>query len=338
MPRRNGKHGHYKKAGNNNPDLTENRARARVELAQAQLAAILARKNGSPQTAEATRTRAATADDEESEESEDTASAAEKRMTIKYFYKTECHCAPEEDWSGRDGTIAHIRHRMGSSAPSIHVVRNTLRRLAGGDQDIAASWKGGWVGRAWTFTDVDDLYVGLLLCDGLSQVQVTLMVNAERRELEMPEDFSRYFESVVGDRPEMCALDFHLFEDLDHAVLQNIVRTSRLPKGHKDRYDNGTPKELASAMVRTWADHPQGWRIVEDMTRLPLVLDKIIEAKGGLVPDFEMQHGGCSKRKRSLKGADSASLRSYQPSAEVAAVAKKRCKELRQKASEMCGN
>jgi hypothetical protein len=67
-------------------------------------------------------------------------------------------------------------------------------------------------------------------------------------------------------------------------------------------------------MVRTWADHPQGWRIVEDMTRLPLVLDKIIEAEGGLVPDFEMQHGGCSKRKRSLKGADSAALRSYQPS------------------------
>ena len=98
-------------------------------------------------------------------------------------------------------------------------------------------------------------------------------------------------------------------------------------------------------MVRTWADHPQGWRIVEDMTRLPLVLDKIIEAKGGLVPDFEIQHGGCSKRKRSLKGqgrslkgADSASLWSYQPSAEVAAVAKRRCKELRQKASEMYGN
>ena len=50
----------------------------------------------------------------------------------------------------------------------------------------------------------------------------------------------------------MCALDFHLFEDVDHAVLQNIVNTSSLPKGHASRYDNGTPKELASAMVRTW--------------------------------------------------------------------------------------
>ena len=88
-------------------------------------------------------------------------------------------------------------------------------------------------------------------------------------------------------------------------------------------------------MVRTWADNPPGWRIVEDMTRLLLVLDKIIAAKGGLVPDFEMQHGGCSKRKRKLKGADSAALRSYQPSAAVAAVAEKRCKELRQQAEEM---
>ena len=171
----------------------------------------------SPQSAQTSRTRAATADDDESDESEDTASAAEKRVTIKYFY-------------------------------------------------------------------------------------------------------------------------VHLFEDLDHAVLQNIIRTSSLPQGDRGRYDNGTPKELASAMVRTWEHHPTSARIVEDMTRLPLVLDKIIEAKGGLVPDFEMQHGGCSKRKRSLKGADSAALRSYQPSAEVAAVAEKRRKELRQKAEEMSGN
>lgn len=28
-------------------------------------------------------------------------------------------------------------------------------------------------------------------------------------------EFWRYHESVVGDRPELCALDFHLFEDHD---------------------------------------------------------------------------------------------------------------------------
>ena len=50
-----------------------------------------------------------------------------------------------------------------------------------------------------------------------------------------------------------------------------------------------------------------------------------------------MQHGGCSKRKRSLKGADSVEVRSYQPSAEVAAAMAARRAVLRQKAEEMCG-
>jgi hypothetical protein len=30
--------------------------------------------------------------------------------------------------------------------------------------------------------------------------------------------------------------------------------------------------------------------IVEDVTRYPLVIDKIVEYKGGLVPDFAAQH------------------------------------------------
>ena len=51
-------------------------------------------------------------------------------------------------------------------------------------------------------------------------------------------------------------------------------------------------------MRRTLALNPTSERIVEDMTRYPLVIDKIIEHKGGVVPDFTMQHAGCSKRKR----------------------------------------
>jgi hypothetical protein len=86
----------------------------------------------------------------------------------------------------------------------------------------------------------------------------------------------------VGDRPEMCALDFHLFADLEYAVTQNVLVTSWLPLGDKRRFDNGTPAELSSAIRRTWQQHPLPERIVEDMTRLPVVLDKIIEAEGGL--------------------------------------------------------
>jgi len=79
-------------------------------------------------------------------------------------------------------------------------------------------------------------------------------------------------------------------------------------------------------MMRTWKSNPPSFRIVKDMTRLSaVVLDKIIEADGGLVPDFEMQHGGCSKRKRNLKDLSAAAARSYVPPPEVVAAAEKRC-------------
>jgi hypothetical protein len=157
-------------------------------------------------------------------------------------------------------------------------------------------------------------------------------------------EFSRYFESVVGDRPEFCVLDFHGFEDLDYAVIRNIVSTSWLPVGHKDRFDNGNTAELASAVVRTWETHPTSERIVEDMTRLSaVILDKIIEAGGGLVPDFEMQHDGCSKRKRNLRDVSAGGCRVYVPTPEVVAAEEKRCEQLRMQANAkvgkvMCGN
>ena len=73
-------------------------------------------------------------------------------------------------------------------------------------------------------------------------------------------------------------------------------------------------------MRRTWADYPSSERIVEDVTRYPLVIDKIIEHKGGVVPDFQMQHKGCSKRKRKVTQAS----RLYTPSPEVATIAAER--------------
>ena len=45
-------------------------------------------------------------------------------------------------------------------------------------------------------------------------------------------EFWRYHESVPGDRPELNALDFHLFGDLDYGIQQNIIHTSSLPVGH----------------------------------------------------------------------------------------------------------
>jgi hypothetical protein len=61
-------------------------------------------------------------------------------------------------------------------------------------------------------------------------------------------------------------------------------------------------------------------------------LDKIVEHKGGLVPDFMIQHEGFSRRKR--KKTDPS--RMYVPPPEVAAVATERRKVLRQQAADMC--
>ena len=147
------------------------------------------------------------------------------------------------------------------------------------------------------------------------------------------EEYCRYHESVVGDRPEMCALDNHLFNDLDFSLTQNVINTSSLPPSDPRRYLDGNPQQLSSALRRTWADNPTSERIVEDMTRYPVVIDKIVEHKGGVVPDFKAQHDGCSKRKRSSTEPS----RLYTPSTEVKKIGSDRCLELRAEAQRIAG-
>jgi hypothetical protein len=45
---------------------------------------------------------------------------------------------------------------------------------------------------------------------------------------------------------------------------------------------------MPHTIKRSWAHTPTSERIVEleDMTRYPLVIEKIIEHQGGVVPDF----------------------------------------------------
>lgn len=72
------------------------------------------------------------------------------------------------------------------------------------------------------------------------------------------------------------------------------------------------------------------------MTRLSMeVLDKIIQHNGQLVPDYEIQHGGCSKRKRNLRDAATGASRIYKPTPEVASAISKRSKQLRRMAKSM---
>ena len=118
------------------------------------------------------------------------------------------------------------------------------------------------------------------------------------------------------------------------SALQRILRsgkavTASLVSYVGLRYDDGTPKQLSWAMRRTWLDNPCSERIVEDVMRYPLVIDKIVEHEGGVVPDFKMQHAGCSKRKRKVTEES----RLYVPSPEVATVAAERRLVLREEAS-----
>ena len=70
-------------------------------------------------------------------------------------------------------------------------------------------------------------------------------------------------------------------------------------------------------MRRTWLDHPLD--------------ERIVEAKGGVVPDLRVQHAGCSKGKR--KATEHSKI--YVPSPAVAAVGNDNFKELREKARRM---
>jgi hypothetical protein len=67
--------------------------------------------------------------------------------------------------------------------------------------------------------------------------------------------FWRYHESVVGDHPEFSALE----------------------------------TQLKKTLRKAWSQLPS-WRIVEDVMRYPLAIDKRVEYKGGVVPDFCIQH------------------------------------------------
>ena len=147
----------------------------------------------------------------------------------------------------------------------------------------------------------------------------------------------RYKESVVGDRPELCGLDFHCFWDLDNALYNDILNTSSLPLGHKLRSGDGNQTELRESLLRAWNTHPLSHRIVEDILRYKVVIDRIVECKGGVVADHTAQHGGCSRHKRpETTAAATQASRVYQPTPEVRAVVQSRNIELRAKAKALC--
>jgi GNAT superfamily N-acetyltransferase len=159
------------KAGNKNPKQTVHRLRARIERDQCKLNQLEKQQN-TPGTLQAGRTRAET----------ETAStpdieAADQRVLVKVQYQLLGEPG-EDEWSGRDGTIAQIRGKLGQAAPSVYSVRNTVQRLARGDTEVAPRAQRLGVGRK--LTAEDDKAAAELARSGYSLRLSTNEINFQR--------------------------------------------------------------------------------------------------------------------------------------------------------------
>ena len=94
---------------------------------------------------------------------------------------------------------------------------------------------------------------------------------------------------LVGDLPKLfLGLDSHGFADLDAAVTLNFSLAMYYPKGHamRAKWNLGYVDAPWYCMTSTWMKcAPTSDRIAEDIMKIVPELDKIIEAKGGVVPD-----------------------------------------------------
>ena len=103
---------------------------------------------------------------------------------------------------------------------------------------------------------------------------------------------TRYHLKLVGDSPELCrGLDAHGFADLASALVRHCSVTSHYDPRDMRRFSMGTPKQVASSLLRCWEVAPTAERIVEDIMDLPRVLDIIIENDGCVVRDEFLRTG-----------------------------------------------
>ena len=304
--------GRKPKGKTKDPDQSENFYLARMEADAAKLAAIRAAK--SPATAQAKRSSHSSGieleQDQEAEKEQK--NYGDQRVVIKFFYE-QFNSPPEDDWKARHGTISRIRSRMGDCAPVPDTVFRTLKRLADGDEDMAAVGRGSSacvcikelidaaiVEGDKVFADTAYHDSWWLCHDALSAwwekeaqdyIASRGFKDRQLRAWGSTNRGTRYHHSLVGNRPEMMPLDAHLFADLKTAVGRHVVITAGLDEDDGTRFKIGTPGELSDTLRRVWKVEPQPYRIIEDVSRIPSTVDKIIEYRGGIVPDAVLRHG-----------------------------------------------
>lgn len=105
---------------------------------------------------------------------------------------------------------------------------------------------------------------------------------------------TRYERHLVGNRPEMArGLDSHGFHHLRVAKAHHLAmsRAAGLTRDDERSFDASRPKDLARALDRLWTVAPTPEQIQADIYDWPAVLDKIIEYKGRIVPEYDCRSG-----------------------------------------------
>ena len=125
-------------------------------------------------------------DDEAEEDEAPERDDATNRVVVKFFWVQLGKLTDPNEWTGRHGVISVIRRRMGAGAPSNHACKRTLVRLTEDENDDVSQRVTGGGRPQREFSDADDLYVGLLLCEGHSQRSATFLINGERSAQGLP--------------------------------------------------------------------------------------------------------------------------------------------------------
>ena len=106
---------------------------------------------------------------------------------------------------------------------------------------------------------------------------------------------TRYAGKLVGNSPELMPHDSNLFANLECAIKQHCALTHDLANDDPRKFKLGTPKDVWSAMYRSWQMRDdimiRPERIAQDIARWEKALVLIVGACGAIVPELDSQHG-----------------------------------------------
>tara|TARA_B100002003_G_C14141283_1_gene548788 strand:- start:608 stop:2329 length:1722 start_codon:yes stop_codon:yes gene_type:complete len=99
----------------------------------------------------------------------------------------------------------------------------------------------------------------------------------------------RYQNKLVGNSPELCPLDAHLFSDYRRSITTHCSLTSLYATDDSTRFLFGTPMQAWSSLTRVWTVVPTPVRIKQDILAITGRIGKLIDFNGALCPDEEFR-------------------------------------------------